>query len=218
MKKNTFRLLPLFLVLLTINTFGQLKAISEGQFSAFTSIIKKSNSLPHIRTTISKSFKDGKLVKTRKDVYELESPYRTKQTFYEFINDEYLRTSEYIRLADTQYKREKQNEWREFKVPKGGIPAPIGAMNTPRLDQYAAGISTLEGKSLRHFSRYQILYFNNKLSFFDSRYWVSDEGNIVKKMTKISSMFPENVSIIYESTYTYDKNIKISAPKSEIDK
>lgn len=197
---------------------GQTTITRDEFWTAYRSAFKKlhENSRRQVRT--SETYVDGMRVEVNETITEnlLPDKYRFISTT---TSSDGSRKIEMVKIDKTIYCRKNNGAWIVSTTWCSGEGSGSGGPFKITSSSFTLKRVELGGKSVRKFEEYTI-YKNvhsptkdkEGLSFWNSTYWLDDDGLIVAEERRIGLIDPVRTRRATRDMYEYNPNIKIQAP------
>ncbi|CAN5626309.1 hypothetical protein BH24ACI3_BH24ACI3_03050 [soil metagenome] len=212
MRTITFAALLLFGTSLI---FGQ-TAISEAEYSeAYRKADVMTDSLPHRRTTLDQSFKNGKKADYEKHMTETLPPDRTRYV-YEGTYDGEREDRQVIKIGEVSYCKEGKGKWQKTNCDRfTGLPA-----DSIRSREYSKAEISLEGSPVTQFRYYFTYSFERddekktvRNMYSEFKFVVDKTGRLVGSESVVGEIGSKEISSSSRTVYEYGlTNLKIEAP------
>ena len=197
--------------------FGQAKQITKDEYyTPFRASLQKERSISRRKVSTSENYKDGKLSRTVEWIYEYLVPdtirYQNTETF-----EGKRRRVEQININKAIYCRRDSGDWKISQSScVGGTGSGISNVVSSR---YSIEKANLNGKKMMLYQQYTIYkdsYSINSdkegLSYWEAKYWLNDEGLIIREESKSGLIEPHRINRFTVDTYEYNPKLKIEAP------
>ncbi len=164
--------------------------------------------------TKTDNIENGTIVKSVTKIYERLLPDRERFLTTEKNGDRETR-SEYIRIGYMEYRRENDEPWTVKDLRQSGGGSGFGNGSGNACIQYTEENTVVDGAPARKLRQYTVLYTPDGLSFDDVASWYDQSGGLLLKSERTKGLLEPRVEKTQSvTTYEYDSNIKIEAPKT----
>jgi len=213
--------LVFFIFLLTLNSFGQAKSITELEYNTVEKVAEDNfQKVSYKEITKTEEFTNGKLISTE-TVTELNLP-PDKSSYIDItVTNGKTEKTEIITIGYVEYRRENNGKWKQETDEDGNIISgepirTIRGAEAANTKKFTIEETKLNGQPVTIYSQTTIYNFNPNISH-SFRRWINKENLILRTEeieTEISSGVINRRSI---STNEYNLlNTKISAPITKV--
>jgi hypothetical protein len=212
--------LTIFCFAAALNVFGQAKEITrERYYQPFREALKKGNEITRRNLTRRENYADGKLSSTEEFINEFVKPDKRRYVHIEKFAD---RTSkvELIQIGETYYCRRDDGAWKQSGRTWCGDGSGNGGISNIASSKFTVEETKLKDQTVKfyhQYTTYKNTYSPDKdkegLSYWDSKYWLNNDGLIIREESADGLLQPERIYWKQTETYEYDpKDLKIEAP------
>ena len=213
-----YTLLVLFCLGVTINALSQTKQITEAEYYQTFNIANKKRLETSSRVVTQREYyDDGKLSKTEKVIDEFLKPDRKHYLEVGKFADKENK-GELIQIGKTFYCRNNDENWKPSKnwCLDTGLSGISGIVSS-KFTVEDAKIDNQTVKLYQRYTTYKNTYSPNKdkegLSYWESRFWLSKDGFILREEAKDGLLEPSELNWKSTDIYEYNpKHLKIEAP------
>ena len=202
----------------SLNVFCQKQISKEDYYQIFREANKKRFDTSRRESSQLKEYKDGKLLYTVEFVSEYLPPDKYHSVTIQNFNDS-TKKNESIIINKIRYCRKDDGDWKQTNEYCGygaGIGGPSNIIST-KYTVKDTKINDQKAKLYEEFTVYKNNYSSNKdkegFSFWQERYWLSEDGFILREESGSGLLEPERLYRQETITYEYNpKNLEIEAP------
>jgi hypothetical protein len=187
-----------------------------------------------IRAGLIKELAYSRRVITRQDNYREKKIFSTTEITEEYLLPDkrhYIREekfadqtnkSELIQIGENYYCRKNDGEWKQFKSWCSGGDGNGGLSNIVR-SKFTVEDTKVGNKTVRiykQYTTYKNIYSPDKdkegLSYYQSSYWIDNEGFILREEERNGLLEPERIYRQLTVSYEYNpQNLKIDNPLNQ---
>jgi hypothetical protein len=208
--RNIYVIVSVILFLTGISS-GQITKITYGDFlNAEREAMEKAYKIPHRVESIAAVREDnGNYSTTETMVCEYESENRT-HTYHDIQKDGKSLLTETIMIDSAVFERVGKGPWIQSQFNPSGMGS--GSGSSDELTQATKTRTRLDGIDVTLFEAFVVEQKGGLLVFSWYRMLINDENLIVKLSHRSGPLHPQVETSILDSKYTYDPNIKVTAP------
>ncbi len=219
MKKIKFIILYIICLGISQNVFSQDKAITNDEYNSVISNASPKDDKTAYRITSITNFYNGKKVESTRTLITENLPSDRKRTVFAIMKDGLItERTENITIGTIKYSKKDNNDWEKTDLtdPNSNVRR-MGAI-TSRVEsidcrEFYIINTTLDKESVDLYLSYHVSQNDKTLYFIDDRHWINKEGILLKSISKVSKIIPENVTSVSTRDYFYNPNgLKIEAP------
>lgn len=203
---------------LVVNIFAQVKEVTEQEFTEkqFSSFEKDAENAYRKKIT-TETFGKGKLIHTQIIVEESINPDKSRELRTN-ISDGEKDVIETIQIGDGDvfYCRQNAKPWRKLTYPCHAF-FDKDYINEEGGSKFTVERVNLNGKEVKLYREYAIFKWGETAnSYFDSKFWITDDGFIIKRIKEIGDS--KSKIVFHRTTELIEYNpegLKIEAPEIE---